>query len=709
MKRWLHLLFILPLPVGLILSLYVKNAGDGLPLDDAYIYLQYIKNIVAGKGFCFNPGDVSFGVTSFLYTIFSALVDWVVPFVPAMGAMQWAGIFWFLVLIYFSQLLVWQHTKNLWLALWVGIMLAGCRPLYFTAPAGLEASMFCAIAVINFYLMLRHPWVSSVWLGFAGGLLFLTRPEGLIAAAGYIFFQLHAGLLLRHRNQTIHLKTILNDIIWYGLGWLLVVSPYMVFVKINSGFWLPTTFYGKLLHLNDFTTFPLSIQIKEGFIAILNAVREIADQDPTAYIYYVLFFLSAISALIFTFNCGQRMPSNRCYAARAAMLGVFALPFLFGFKFHVYPQFGGYFVRYIQILIVLIHIESAFALHYLLTHIVQSISNSSQQKWSYHAIGIALSAAIIFVALPVLRRGAPDIPKFFTHHIDINEGVRKQTAYWLRDHTPVDARILIGTTGLGVVGGYCERYCKDEAGLINPDIHLYLKAFTKRPGDYGRMREDHWAAMLKYMKLHNLRYYTSYQPVWFDTRFTKLAAKITDPSKTGTEVEDLASIYIYRYDPKNQYNLWSIFDEHLEFEDLATHPINEGRVKLTFWDDIPVIAVDVRMVKSEISGEYIFPENALFTASLALDYPNRTYHNEWIEFQVEVETFGQREVVYNERFNITDFTPRETLKEITIDLSDYSNQYGKLILSQIISPKKDVGILWSGWVNPRLNSNENAE
>ena len=38
-----------------------------LPIDDAYIHLQFIKNWALGYGLCFNPGEFSLGCTSYLY------------------------------------------------------------------------------------------------------------------------------------------------------------------------------------------------------------------------------------------------------------------------------------------------------------------------------------------------------------------------------------------------------------------------------------------------------------------------------------------------------------------------------------------------------------------------------------------------------------------------------------------------------------------
>lgn len=701
--NWRVGLFLIPVFCGLYLSSRILYAAEGLPLDDAYIYLRYIQNILNGEGLTFNPGEVSFGITSFLYTINCVFFSKILPWLTPLRVMQWTGVFWFMIMLFFAQMLSWRISGNYWLSLFIGFLLAFCRPLLFTAPAGLETSMFSAITVILLYAALREKPVNAVWMGIGAGLLFLTRPEGLLFATGYIFFQLHGYFFLSRWDSSTRFHTLLTEIAWFTAGFLLCVTPYLVFVKIHSGFWMPTTFYGKLLHMNTFTLYPLSEQIKLGFHALLNSIREIGDQDPTSFTFYILYALTLLSLIFFAAHCMKNTPPVSKYAARATLFSFLLFPFLFGFKFHVFPQFGGYFVRYIQVLIVLIHIEAAYGIDRLLRHLLQHIPRVATQRWVVAGTSIVLSVFVLIKFMPVMLERLPFDIDFYRLHTEVNEGVRMQTALWIKDNTPPNARVLVGTTGLGVVGGFSGRYSKDEAGLINPDIHPYLKAYQKKYNRWNQMRIDHWISIMEYMKIHNISYYTSYNPLWLDTRFTEKVVEVTDPALADTEVAELTKILIYKYSPQNHYDLWAEFEDYGIFRDRAAIPVNEDRMKLTFWQEIPVIAVDVREVTAEIEAEYVFPDNAQIQFGIALDYPPRLYDpDEWVQYDIYVEMDQTRETVYSKRLPITSFTPRQTLEHEIVDLSEYSNRYGKLILATLLSPKREVGILWAGWVHPNI-------
>ncbi len=53
--------------VVLVCSLYLFGTNVGVFMDDVYIYLRVVKNIVNGNGAVLNPGDNHFAVTSPLW------------------------------------------------------------------------------------------------------------------------------------------------------------------------------------------------------------------------------------------------------------------------------------------------------------------------------------------------------------------------------------------------------------------------------------------------------------------------------------------------------------------------------------------------------------------------------------------------------------------------------------------------------------------
>src|SRR5690606_28996768 len=53
-----------------------RLTAPGFPLDDAWIHLQFARNLVEGQGFSYNPGVSSSGSTAPLWTLLLAVPAW---------------------------------------------------------------------------------------------------------------------------------------------------------------------------------------------------------------------------------------------------------------------------------------------------------------------------------------------------------------------------------------------------------------------------------------------------------------------------------------------------------------------------------------------------------------------------------------------------------------------------------------------------------
>ena len=95
----------------------------------------------------------------------------------------------------------------------------------------------------------------------------------------------------------------------------------------------------------------------------------------------------------------------------------------------------------------------------------------------------------------------------YDKELSLNQGLRMAAAQWISQGTPKDSRVLVGYTGLGVVGGECGRYVLDSGALINPDLFKYLKGTV-------HMSEPRWKNMLTYVCKKNLDYFVSFAPVF---------------------------------------------------------------------------------------------------------------------------------------------------------------------------------------------------
>src|SRR5687768_397605 len=89
--RWLALA-LLPCLGYLGAELYLLDGRLGLPLDDSFIHLQFARNLAAGDGLAYNPGERVTGSTAPLWTALLSL-GFLLPGEP----LAWAkvtGVLW---------------------------------------------------------------------------------------------------------------------------------------------------------------------------------------------------------------------------------------------------------------------------------------------------------------------------------------------------------------------------------------------------------------------------------------------------------------------------------------------------------------------------------------------------------------------------------------------------------------------------------------
>ena len=66
-KRWPYLLISL-----FLLAVLARVVPGPRTIDDAYITFRYARNLLAGHGFVFNPGEQVLGTTTPVYTLLMA-------------------------------------------------------------------------------------------------------------------------------------------------------------------------------------------------------------------------------------------------------------------------------------------------------------------------------------------------------------------------------------------------------------------------------------------------------------------------------------------------------------------------------------------------------------------------------------------------------------------------------------------------------------
>lgn len=167
-RKFLECAFVL-LPALLIL--WISYLWRGFQLDDALIYLRYIKNYQEGYGLVYNPGEKFNGLTSPLFTYVMLAASRLVSNLQVLTVMVSAI---FLMGAAYIGGALFTRTRY-------GALLSSCVIGvfgYFYTTFGMETSLFLFLIALSLYLF-KH---DSEYFFVALALLVITRSEGVFLA-----------------------------------------------------------------------------------------------------------------------------------------------------------------------------------------------------------------------------------------------------------------------------------------------------------------------------------------------------------------------------------------------------------------------------------------------------------------------------------------------------------------------------------------------
>lgn len=179
--RWLyiHRLSSFSLPVYLFtLALIARLMPGPRTIDDAYITFRYARNILAGNGFVFNPGEHVLGTTTPLYTIL------LVIFGRLFGSEQAPFPLLAMVINAIADgvtcvllCLLGRRLRLNFTAIGAGLVWAIAPYSVTFAIGGLETSIYVLLLTAIIYAHLRR---KRLLVAFLASLSLLTRPDALI-------------------------------------------------------------------------------------------------------------------------------------------------------------------------------------------------------------------------------------------------------------------------------------------------------------------------------------------------------------------------------------------------------------------------------------------------------------------------------------------------------------------------------------------------
>jgi uncharacterized membrane protein len=205
-------------------------------IDDAYITFRYARNLLAGLGFVFNPGERVLGTTTPLYTLLLAALAGVTrssnyPWL-ALGVNALADALTCLVLVRLAKKLTGRWEVGL-----AASILWAVSPMSVTfAIGGMETSVFILLLTLTADLYLAGRTRASA---LTSALLLLTRPDGVLFVGPLII-----DLLWKRWRE----KNFPQAFPWAEAGiFLLVLAPWVLFATLYFGSPIPHSIAAKSL------------------------------------------------------------------------------------------------------------------------------------------------------------------------------------------------------------------------------------------------------------------------------------------------------------------------------------------------------------------------------------------------------------------------------------------------------------------------------
>jgi Gpi18-like mannosyltransferase len=419
----------LAIPVGAIFYFVLTSGGifylfRNWAYDDPYITYRYVKNIINGLGFVYNPGERVLSTTTPLFTLLLAALSPLWSNLPRLanliGAMSVAlGA----LLIYWLA-----DILNEPLVGWAGLLLYPTSPLLVNC-LGSETPLYIAFCLACFVFY----WRSSYTLtAIFGALAVLTRPDGILVPV-----LLAADFLVRLR-RLIPWKSVMI--------FSLLALPWLIFSWAYFGSPIPATLAAK----QHQGLMAISQRFGAGFLTLIKA--------------YYLSWHYGIQAGVACLGISYMILQSRRWLLFIAWPIVYFITFmLLGVTRYIW-----YYAPLLPGFVVLVGL-GLMGSDWIIRRLLDKVHNPGSLTGRLPQLVIVTILLILgvfqFIGLKTIVQNRD--PRFTIY---------KAVGNWLRAYTLPDASI--GTLEVGIIGYYAERPIIDFAGLIQPEIASRLEYHT---------------------------------------------------------------------------------------------------------------------------------------------------------------------------------------------------------------------------------------
>jgi hypothetical protein len=247
-------------------AVYAVGGQRGLPLDDAYIHLQYARSIWEGHPFEYNyetvPGIRSSGTSAPLWTAMLTGTYWLTR--DWLTAAYTLGVIWTIPCVVLIYWLLHRWTgKTSWTLLGTGLFVL-THPTVISAYEGMEPAAYVATFLLGLLFYDFSCQTPSSSHGHVGGLshrhlLWRLAASAVFAATIWLrpefllmpmLIAAERALMLR-RGSAGWQRRWLGEMALHAGVWLLMISPYLAFNWWVSGTLLPNTYTIKAIARNS--------------------------------------------------------------------------------------------------------------------------------------------------------------------------------------------------------------------------------------------------------------------------------------------------------------------------------------------------------------------------------------------------------------------------------------------------------------------------
>ncbi|MGI8311097.1 hypothetical protein [Saccharopolyspora hattusasensis] len=420
------------------------------PVDDAYIHLQYARQIGTGHFLQYKTGDpISTGASSLLYVLIlggayalgvqgAAFLPFAMTFGALCLALTAAGTY------RLGTRLVGRQA-----GLFAGLLVALSGPLAWGATSGMEIA-FVAFLLVSLLLVFTGERAQSrfVWTPLVAVAAALTRTEALLFA-GMLGLAMIWHVIAHARGTRAAWPRVIGRILWIGLPVYAAGAQYLYYWSVTGSAEQNGVLAKSLLHMPAVYPLEVADKVLSNFRIFLDAFTGLSTQD---YVFPGALLL-AVAGVIGLF---RRFPQWRGLALAAGLGVVLVLASVSTLEYSDIHH-----MRYVQPLMPILLLFGVIGIH------------SAAQLFTGGARRSVLVGGVVVALLFTVSQ----LPAWSLRQAQQAAGIRDQQvtiSHWIKGHLPRGASVAVND--VGAIAYFSDRYVVDLIGLATtgfatPNLH----------------------------------------------------------------------------------------------------------------------------------------------------------------------------------------------------------------------------------------------